>query len=282
MNEPSAADDRFRAFERAAHDRLARAYCDFFTYVTGRAIEPLLDRAGVGPGQRVLDLATGPGLVAAAAAERGASVVGVDLSPVMIALASERHPHLTFREADAEDLPFDRATFDAVVCNFGLGHFPNAMRAVAECSRVLVPGGRLAMSWWNTPDVSRFHGVFFESIEESGATPPDDLPPGPPIFRYSDDRALAALLQSAGLEVTPPATVTEVHLPGSPERLWDGAINSMVRLAAMIRGQPEPIRDAVRAAFERRVKPYVGSEGVRIPVSFKIASGTRPRSAVGP
>jgi SAM-dependent methyltransferase len=199
----------------------------------------------------------------------------------MIALARERHPHLTFREADAEDLPFEDATFDAIVCNFGLGHFPNAMRAVTECARVLTPGGRLAMSWWNTPDVSRFHGVFFEAIEEVGAAPPDDLPPGPPIFRYSSDEALAALLQSAGLEVTSPATFTEVHLPGSPDHLWNGAINSMVRLAAVICGQSEPIQDAIRAAFERRVKPHIGPEGVRIPVSFKIASGIRPADPDG-
>jgi SAM-dependent methyltransferase len=276
MNGPSVGDDRFRAFERAAHDRLARTYRDFFTRVTGRAIEPLLTGADVGPGRRVLDLATGPGFVAAAAAERGASVVGVDLSPAMIALASERHPHLTFREGDAENLPFDDATFDAVVCNFGLGHFPDAPRAVAECVRVLVPGGRLAVSWWNTPDVSRLNGVFLESVDEVGAKPPDDLPPGPPIFRYSDDQALATLLQSAGLETPPPATVTTTHLLESPDHLWHGAINSMVRVAATIRGQPGPVQDRIRAAFERRVQPYVGSEGVRIPVSFKIASGTKP------
>ena len=276
MKDPTVDVDRFRAFERAAHVRLARTYRDFLAHVTARAIEPLLARAAVGPGQRVLDLATGPVLVAAAAAERGASVVGVDLSPVMIALASERHPHLAFREGDAEDLPFDDATFDAVVCNFGLGHFPDAPRAVAECVRVLAPGGRLALSWWNTPDVSRLHGVFFESIEQVGAVPPDDLPPGPPIFRYSDDEALATLLRSAGLEVTPPATLTASHLLDSPDHLWHGAINSMVRLAAIIRWQPAPIQDDMRAAFECRVEPYVGPEGLRIPVSFKIASGTRP------
>jgi SAM-dependent methyltransferase len=280
MSEPRVGDDRFRAFERAAHDRLARTYRDFFTQVTGRAIEHLLARADVGPGQRVLDLATGPGPVAAAA-ERGASVVGVDLSPVMIALASERHPHLTFREGDAEDLPFDDATFDAVVCNFGLGHFPDPTRAMAQCARVLVPGGHLAISWWNTPDVSRFHGVFFEAIEEVGAAPPDDLPPGPPIFRYSDDEALATLLHSAGLDVTPPATLTTPHLLDSPGHLWHGAINSMVRLAAIIRGQPGPIQADIRAAFERRVKPYLGPEGVRIPISFKIASGTKPADPDG-
>jgi SAM-dependent methyltransferase len=194
-------------------------------------------------------------------------------------LARERYPHLAFRIGDAKDLPFGDATFDAIVCNFGLGHFPNAARAVAECVRVLAPAGRLAMSWWNTPEVSRLHGVFFEAINEVGATPPDDLPPGPPIFRYSDDKARATLLRSAGLEVTPPATLTTTHLLDSPGDLWHGALNSMVRLAALIHGQPEAVHDRIRAAFQRRMQPYVERAGVRIPVSFKIASGIKPAHA---
>jgi hypothetical protein len=56
----------------------------------------------------------------------------------------------------------------------------------------------------------------------------------------------------------------------------------MVRLAAMVRGQPEPIQDAIRVAFGRRAQPHVGPEGLRIPVSFKIASGTRPTGALRP
>ena len=71
MDDPGAGEERFRAFERAAHDRLARTYRDFFTKVTARAIEPLLAQAEVGPGRRVLDVATGPGIVAAAAAAAG-------------------------------------------------------------------------------------------------------------------------------------------------------------------------------------------------------------------
>ena len=124
--------------------------------------------------------------------------------------------------------------------------------------------------------------MFFEAIEEVGATPPDDLPPGQPVFRYSDDEALATLLGAAGLEVTPPTTSTITHLPGSSGDLWHGALNSMVRLAALIHGQPEAIQDQIRAAFQRRVQPYVEHAGVRIPVSFKIASGIKAARAGSP
>src|SRR4051794_7346990 len=75
----------FTWFERAAHDRIARSYATHFAPLTSLALEPLLGAARVAAGQRVLDLATGPGLAAAAAQARGADAVGVDVSPGMVA-----------------------------------------------------------------------------------------------------------------------------------------------------------------------------------------------------
>src|SRR4029453_17250126 len=96
----------FREFERQGHDRVARSYGGFFEPVTAKVIEPLLDAAGVRLGSRTLDIASGAGSVPAAAAARGAEVVGIDLSPQMVAVARTRHPALDFREGDAERLPF--------------------------------------------------------------------------------------------------------------------------------------------------------------------------------
>jgi len=133
--------EAFRNFERAAHERVAGGYHDFFEPMTGGAIMALLDAARVRAGCRVLDVASGPGGVAAAAAERGASrVIGADLSSRMVALAATLHPGVEFREADAEALPFDAGAFDAVVSNFGVGHFPSPERAMAEFVRVLAGG----------------------------------------------------------------------------------------------------------------------------------------------
>ena len=115
--------EAFREFERRGHGHAARACGDFFGPVTVGTIEALLDAAAVGHGTRVLDVASGPGVVAAAAAARGAVVVGVDLSAQMVAVAHARHP---------EPLPFDEASLDAVVCNFGVGHFPRPERVAAE------------------------------------------------------------------------------------------------------------------------------------------------------
>src|SRR3954467_3466848 len=104
--------DAFREFERAAHNRLARSYAEFFTPITDLATSRLLQAANVGPGVWVLDVASGPGSVAAAAGARGAQAVGVDLAPRMIELARQLHPEIKFIEAEVENLPFSDGSFD--------------------------------------------------------------------------------------------------------------------------------------------------------------------------
>jgi SAM-dependent methyltransferase len=84
--------ERFRSFERQRHDSLATTYQDFFTPITALAIKPLLDAVRLQAGLDLLDVATGPGSVAAEAQGAGARTVGVDLSPGMIELAVKSHP----------------------------------------------------------------------------------------------------------------------------------------------------------------------------------------------
>ena len=103
-----------------------------FAAVTALATNPLLDAVRLHPGTRLLDVATGPGALAAEAASRGARPIGIDLSPQMVELARQLHPAINFYEADVEHLPFPDDAFDAVVCAFGLGHFPRPEVAVAE------------------------------------------------------------------------------------------------------------------------------------------------------
>ena len=91
--------DAFNAFEARGWEDKAASYDHFVGDITGRFVEPLLNAVSAGPGTRLLDLATGPGYVAARAAEHGASVIGVDVAGAMIALADRLHPGLDFRQA---------------------------------------------------------------------------------------------------------------------------------------------------------------------------------------
>ena len=132
MASRTADPSAFHAFEQAGWESIPRAYQDAFGTLTTQAIEPLLDAARVGPGVRVLDVATGPGYVAGAAARRGASVVGIDFSAAMLAEARRHHPAIDFQAGDAEALPFPDASFDAVVMSFGLLHLGRPDQALAE------------------------------------------------------------------------------------------------------------------------------------------------------
>jgi ubiquinone/menaquinone biosynthesis C-methylase UbiE len=277
MSEQPINADAFRDFERAAHDEIAEGYRRFFTAVTDYAVEPLLDAAAVRAGRRVLDVATGPGLVAFRAAGRGAAAVtGVDLAPRMLELAAAQCPRVDFRQADAENLPLADQSFDCVVSNFGLGHFPRPERALSEFVRVLTPGGAVAVSWWDVPARHRVMGIFFDAMNEAGATLPAELPTGPPMFRFSDDQELSGALHSAGVAEVMVRTFSFVHPLASPEELWDGILGGTVRTSIGIRRQPKEVQDRIRTAYERLVQAYAGPDGVKVPVAFKIGSGRRP------
>ena len=168
MSESQTNLEAFSDFEKSSHDKLAESYHDAFSAVTNRAIEPILQAVHVENGTRLLDVATGPGTLAAKAAERGARVVGIDIAPAMIVLAHTLHPHLDFREGSAEDLPFAASSFDCVVSGFGVGHFSRPEHVLTEFARVLVPKGRVALSWWDGFGKNRINGIFFEVIKELG------------------------------------------------------------------------------------------------------------------
>lgn len=116
---------------------MAGKYPDAWSGLTRLFIPDLLEAAAVAPGMWVLDVACGPGYVAEAARALGANPIGVDFCAEMIALARERCPHIEFHQGDAEALGFADDSFDVVLMNFGLLHFPNPEAAIVEARRVL-------------------------------------------------------------------------------------------------------------------------------------------------
>lgn len=268
--------ERLRAFERQGHDALATSYYEFFAAVTALATNPLLDAVRLRSGTRLLDVATGPGALAAAAANRDARPVGIDLSQQMIVLARRLHPAIEFREADVEHLPFADDTFDAVVCAFGLGHFPRPEVAVAECVRTLLPGGRIAFSWWDDPLRQRIQGIFRDAIAEVGVSLPADVPRGHNVHRFSSTGEFLRLLEGAGLiEVAVTEHATTYSVPDA-ETLWRGGLGSLLLTGAAIRHQDQTTQDLIRAAFERCASVYKSANGLNLPVAFKVGSGRRP------
>jgi SAM-dependent methyltransferase len=267
--------DAFNVFEAAGWHDKAAGYDRFFGRVPRRLVEPLLDAAAVGPGKRVLDVATGPGYAAARAAERGASVVGVDVAPAMVGLARELHPGLDVCEADAEALPFEEGAFDAVVGNFVVLHLGRPERATGEFVRVLASGGRLALTAWDQPERARLIGVFLEAVAAAGATAAPDIPVGPPFFRFSVDEQFAALLEDQGLTDVEVMSIAFDHVISTADELWDGVLAGTVRTSALILGQPAETRRRIRAAFDRLIPEYRHGDRLELPVSVKLAVGRK-------
>ena len=279
MTEQTVDADAFNAFEAAGWQRQAAGYEEFFGPITTRLVEPLLNAAEVGRGARLLDVASGPGYVAGEAAERGASVVGVDIADAMISLARRLHPRLEFRNGNAEALPFPDESFDAVVGNFVMLHLGRPEQAAAKFARVLAPGGRLALTVWDVPERARFLGVLLEAVAAAGAGPPDDIPAGPPFFRFSDDEEFDRLLRGQRLEDTKIRTISFTHRSSSPEALWRGLLGGTVRTSALILRQPSEVQRQIRAAFDRIVGQYQIGTGLELPVSVKLASARKPAAS---
>jgi SAM-dependent methyltransferase len=267
--------DAFNAFEAAGWEERASGYDRMFGTMTSQVLDQLLDAASVGPGTRVLDVATGPGYVAGRAAGRGASVVGVDVASAMVELARRLHPGLDVREADAHALPFEDGAFDAVVGNFAILHLGRPEQAASEFARVLAGGGRLALTTWDLPAQAPFFGVIVGAVADAGATPPDGIPLGPDFFRFAAPGAFDALLADQGFGERELSTISFTTRFSSPDELWRGLLGGTVRMSALIERQPDEVRRRIREAFDRRVAEYEGPDGVELPVSVKLAAGRK-------
>ena len=155
-----------------AHQQASKMYAsdygavaDQYAAVLEATLEPVAARvvelAGAGQGMELLDVATGTGLVARKAAAKGASCVGIDIAPGMVEIARALSPRtIEFRVADAAALPFERGSFDAVTCAFGLSHMPDVPAVLAEVQRVLTPAGRFVdAAWGMAPRAPAFEAV---------------------------------------------------------------------------------------------------------------------------
>lgn len=134
----------------------ATAYQAFFVPALFQEWAPrVAAAANIRPGDRVLDVACGTGVLAREAASRmdsAGSVVGLDPNPGMLAVASRLGPAIEWRQGTAESLPYQGHSFDVVVSQFGLMFFNDRQQALREMLRVLVPGGRLAIAVWDCLD----------------------------------------------------------------------------------------------------------------------------------
>ena len=188
-----------------------------------KATAPMTKRmialAGIAPGMRVLDLASGngePGLPIAHVVGAAGSVLLSDQSPEQLDFAREKASaqaltNVEFRVADAEEIEVAEGTFDAVTCRCGLMFLPEPIRCLRNAHRALRPGGRFAAAVWGPPQLNPFYTLPFSVLMRYADAKPPDVGQLPGIFAFAERSRLVALLSNAGfndiapeaLELTP-------------------------------------------------------------------------------
>lgn len=269
-------EENFKEFEHRGWQSVAGGYHDYFAGLTRQSIGPLLDALAPGPGQAALDVATGPGYVAAQLVERGLATTALDFSPVMLEKARALNPSLALVEGDACDLPFADESFHLVCMNFGILHLDEPDQAIKEAFRVLKRGGRFAFSVWSEPEQAIAFGLVLRAISEFG----DDrvpLPAGPPFFRFSDRGECERSLSEAGFTAIEFETVPMVWALERSEHLFEAFYTGTPRTGGLLRAQTdEQLRD-IKNAVLTACESYSSKSraGVEIPMSCHVVSGSK-------
>lgn len=266
----------FHEFEHAGWDDpgVASHYDEELAVVTRQSIDTLLAAVAARPGQRLLDVATGAGYVAAAASACGLAPTGVDFSANQIELAKRRYPALGFEVADAAALPFPDRSFDAVVCNFGMLHFPDPDAAVREAQRVLAPGGRFAFTVWDAPERTVALGAVLGAIRAHGQADVG-LPAGPPFFQFSDPKRCRELLGQIGFVEIDVRQVPLVWRATSAEAVFETLLHATVRTRATLLAQTPEAAARIRDATIRTIETYRRGGRYELPMPAVLSSGTR-------
>lgn len=182
----------------------------------------LVRLAGIVPGMRVLDVATGTGNVAIPAALAGATVTALDLTPQLLTVGSTRADaaavQIDWVEGDAENLPFPEASFDVVLSAIGAMFAPDQARTAAELVRVCRPGGTLAMANW-TPD--GYGGTFFGLLARYAPPPPAGATPQLPPTAWGDPGHVRRLLEGQVDDLAFDPRTVALDFTGSPEELFE-------------------------------------------------------------
>jgi ubiquinone/menaquinone biosynthesis C-methylase UbiE len=268
------SEQTFRELEHQGWVTKAAVYRESFGKITEQAIDPILDTFGDLSRKHLLDVACGTGELAAAAATRGATSEGVDFAATMVEKAKENHPEPSFREGDAEHLPYRDASFDAIVCSFGLLHLQDPDAAIADAKRVLKPGGRYTFTVWCNPDQG---GDFFKlvmgAVMQHG-TLDVPLPPAPPIFRFSDFDECKRVLIAAGFD-TPSVDVLPLQWQTkNASDILDLIYKSIVRTPMILEAQAADARERIHRAIVEGAESYRKNDTIELKFPAVLATAT--------
>ncbi|MCC7325736.1 MAG: methyltransferase domain-containing protein [Burkholderiales bacterium] len=265
-----------RRIQRYGWDRAVDFYDEHWMSQLLPATNSVLERAAIGPGDRVLDVACGTGVLSLAAAARVGTdglVMGIDLSEKMVEAARAAASALglcncRFARGDAEALPDLGGGFDVGLCGLGLMYMPDPERALAVMAQALAPGARVAVSVWGPRSRCAWAEIF--PIVDARV----DSEVCPLFFRTGAGDTLHHALQAAGLTGVSTERLSVVLRYGSGIEACDAAFLGGPVALAYARFDAAT-RAAVRAEYLRSVESYKFGEAYAIPGEFVIGYGVK-------
>jgi len=266
----------FIAFELAGWDRRIEGYDHVLGPVSRQTVKPTLDAARVEVGMRVLDVCSGPGMLAEGAIQRGATAIGLDFSGEVVEFARMRVPGAKFQRGDAQNLPFPENSFDAVICGYGIMHVPEPEVALREMKRVLRPGGRVALSVWDGASPTSAFALTYAAVRQHG-TLDISLPHGPDFFQFGTPTKMKHALAEVGFLAVEADFIPQKWTVNSADEVCDALRNGTVRASALLSAQSDAAIREIRAFFAATLARYRTETGqLEVPLPAIVGSGAKP------
>jgi len=265
---------KFKEFERTGWAKQAVHYDSLVGQMTRQAVDALLAAVNLRSGAKLLDVASGPGYVAAEAARRGLDAIGTDIAEDMVDEARRRSAGTKFEIGDAEHLRYADSSFDAVTCAFGMLHFPRPGKALAESYRVLRPGGHFAFTIWCGPVSAKVITLISDAVQRF-ADPSVALPAGPGTFTLSDPWILTALMEAAKFTDVQIDELPCFFAPASPSDVFDMMRKSMVRATYVYEHQTADVQRRIEQAIKDEAAVALAAGHGKIPCPALLVRGTK-------
>lgn len=271
--EQSRDSKQFSAFELTGWATNIRGYDSAFGAVARQTVGAMLDAARVTRGTRVLDMCCGPGMLAAGALQRGAEAIGLDFAGAAVELARKLVPKGNFQQGDAQALPFPAASFNAVLCGYGLMHLSDPAAALRETLRVLRPGGRTAVSVWDATGFG--FALVYEAVRARGSMDVA-LPHGPDFFQFGSPERMPAALTVAGFADVEAYSINQDWHVANADRYIESILTGTVRARAVLAAQSGDAADGVRSYIADYLTRFRAPNGqLVVPMPAIIGSGAQ-------
>ena len=248
----------------------AGAGYDFISFGLSDGLSHAVQRLWPKPDERILDVATGTGWTARLLAQAGAQVTAVDIADTLLEAARKLSPHLPikYQHADAEALPFDDASFDALTSTYGVMFAGDQQTAAKELARVLKPGGRMVLTTWLAKPDSYIPAFFAMIGKYAGAPAPDPSP-----MNWGNYDWVSETL-SDDFDYIAEGLTTTLYAPNA-DVLWDKYIKGFGSMAMVADKISADDLAAFRADFKALHQPFDTGNGLRIDRDAVIISAVR-------